>query len=200
MANPQTSLTLLHRLRNQPQDPDGWQEFVNCYGPLVSSWCRRWGLQPTDADDVTQEVMISLAKQMAEFEYDPTGRFRSWLKTIARRGWCDFLARRSKNRELQATEIANLVHSEDASADLFRRLDAELEKQLYEAAAANIRLRVNPKTWQAFDMTARQGKKGKDVADSLGMAVATVYVARSKVTKLIQQEIRRLDGGSESLP
>jgi len=42
-------------------------------------------LQEADAEDVTQTVLLEVARQMNTFVYDPAGSFRTWLKTIAPR-------------------------------------------------------------------------------------------------------------------
>ena len=70
--------------------------FVDRYGRKIYAWCRHWGLQESDAQDVTQTVLLDLARQMANFVYRPTGSFRSWLKTIAHRTWCDYLDARRR--------------------------------------------------------------------------------------------------------
>ena len=59
---------------------------------------------------------------------------------------------------------------------------------------ARVRLRVQPHTWEAFRMVALDGMSGAAVGERLGMKVATVYVARSKVQKMLQEEVRRLQG------
>jgi DNA-directed RNA polymerase specialized sigma24 family protein len=61
---------------------------------------------------------------------------------------------------------------------------------------ARVRLRVQPHTWQAFQLLALEGRSGAEVAAQLNMKVATVFVARSKVQKMIQEEVRQLEGRS----
>ena len=56
-----TSLTLLDRLRRDPKDQAAWSEFVARYGPRILQWCRGWGLQESDAQDVTQDVLLKLS-------------------------------------------------------------------------------------------------------------------------------------------
>ena len=57
----QTRLTLLGRLRSTPKDPCAWAEFVEWYGQKIYVWCRSWGLQEADAQDVTQDVFLKLS-------------------------------------------------------------------------------------------------------------------------------------------
>ncbi|MNC98254.1 hypothetical protein D3C83_161570 [compost metagenome] len=58
---------------------------------------------------------------------------------------------------------------------------------------ARVRLRVQPHTWQAFVLTAVEGVVDAEAAGRLGIQVGTVYVARGKVQKMLQEEVRRLE-------
>ena len=72
-------------------------------------------------------------------------------------------------------------------------LDAQFDRELLAEARARIQARVEPHTWQAFRMTAVDGESGADVAGRLEMKVATVFKARSKVQKSLQEEVRKLE-------
>jgi RNA polymerase sigma-70 factor (ECF subfamily) len=193
-ANTSTSPTLLGRLARSPTDQAAWEEFVDRYGPQIDGWCRRWGLQQADAQDVTQNVLVELARQMGEFHYDPRGSFRAWLKTVAHRTWCKFVeARRRPGLGSGDSAVAALLDSVAAADDLLGRLDEESERELLERAMARVRLRVQPHTWEAFCLLALEEKPGNEVAAQLGMKVAAVYVAKSNVRKMIEEELARLD-------
>ena len=87
-----TSLSLLQRIRNG--EAAGWRRVVDLYEPLVQHWCRRWGVQAADADDLVQEVFQAAALGIATFSHDRTGdTFRGWLHTIARHKAMDFWRR-----------------------------------------------------------------------------------------------------------
>jgi RNA polymerase sigma-70 factor (ECF subfamily) len=187
-----TSLTLLGRLRRNPGDQEAWSAFVDRYGSKVYAWCRRWGLQDADSRDVTQNVMLALARQMRDFEYRPGGTFRCWLKTVAHRAWCDFLSAQNRAPSVRGGG-ALLDQLATAGDDLLRHLEEECERELLEAAMLRVRLRVQPHTWQAFVLTAVEGKSGAEVAGHLNLKVGTVWVARSKVQKMLQEEVHRLE-------
>lgn len=87
----QTSSSLLARLRQGDTDQASWGEFVRRYGPLILGWCRHWRLQETDAQEVTQAVLVKLVEKMRTFSYDPARSFRAYLKTLACYAWCDFV-------------------------------------------------------------------------------------------------------------
>ncbi len=189
-----TSPTLLGRLRQNPTDQEAWTEFVKRYGPRIYGWCRRWNVQEADADDVTQLVLATLAQKMSKFTYDPARSFRAWLKTIAQHAWSDFLA--SKQRAGLGSgdsQVAELLQSVAARDDLVARLDAEFDHELLQEALLRAQLRVEPHTFEAFRLTTVDGMSGPDAARQLGLPVATVFKAKSRVRKLVQDELQRLE-------
>src|SRR5437899_6570468 len=90
-----TSPTLLGRLRHAPTDQEAWSEFVDRYGPKIYAWCRQWGLQEADAEDVTQAVLLRLAERMRDFAYDVGKSFRGWLRTLTHHALSDFAVRQT---------------------------------------------------------------------------------------------------------
>jgi RNA polymerase sigma-70 factor (ECF subfamily) len=193
---PSTSPTLLGRLRHDPADQAAWNDFVDRYGRTIYRWCRTWGLQEADAEDVTQNVLLELARQMHAFVYDAKGSFRGWLKTVAYRAWCDFLDGRKRSTTGSGdSAVFRLLDSVEARDELIRQMDDEYDRELLEQAMGRVRLRVQEHTWDAFRMTALDGQSGAEVAQQLQMNIGAVYVARSKVQKMIQEEISKLENG-----
>ncbi len=193
-----TSPTLLGRLGRLPVDQDAWGQFAERYGRKIYGWCRHWHLQQADAEEVTQEVLLKLARKMATFQYDPKRSFRAWLKTVTHHAWRDFL----DSRRLPAagggdSRAVDLLQSIEARDNLLDHLDEEFERELMDEAMARVRLRVQPHTWEAFRLVALEGMSGAAAGERLGLKVATVYVARSKVQKMLHEEVRRLQGAGD---
>ena len=193
----QTSATLLGRLQQLPVDQAAWGEFTERYGRKIYGWCRQWNLQEADAEDVTQTVLLKLANKMRTFVYDPSRSFRAWLKTVTRHAWSDFWDSRGKEVAEGGSQAIQMIHTVEAREDLVQRLEGEFDRELLDAAIARVRARVTPRTWQAYEMTAVEGRSGAEVAQALGMKVATVFVAKSKVLKMLQEERRKLEAAGE---
>ena len=189
-----TSATLLTRLRQVPVDQAAWVQFTERYGRKIFAWCRRWNLQEAEAEDVTQDVLLRLAEKMQTFVYDPAKSFRAWLKTVARHAWSDHWSGRKAVVAAGGSQALELLQTVEAREDLVRRLEEEFDRELLDEAVARVRLRVRPHTWEAFERTALQGQSGAEAARALGMKVATVFVARSKVQKMLQEEMQQLEG------
>lgn len=193
-----TRITLLGRLGNVPSDSAAWDEFVAQYGPRILSWCRRWGAQDADADDVTQMVLLKLAQKMGEFRYDEKRSFRAWLKTIARHAWYDFKKHQERLGQGAGDGIQQeLFDSVEARDDLLKQIEDECARQLLEGAMLRVRLRVAPKTWEAFRLTSLEGKSGVDAGAFLGIPASQVFVYKFRVQKLLEEEVNRLDNGSK---
>ena len=200
-----TSVTLLARLRHAPADQTAWCQFVQRYGPKIYGWCRRWGLQESDAEDVTQDVLLKLAEKMRTFAYDSKGSFRAWLKTITHNAWHHYVETRGRaGVGSGSTKVLETLRKAEAREDLLQRLDEEFDRELLDVAMARVRGWVQAHTWEAFRLMALEGRSGAEAAAQLGMKVATVFVARRKVQRRIQEEMRRLEhpdpSPSEGMP
>jgi RNA polymerase sigma-70 factor (ECF subfamily) len=195
-AEAPTGSTLLTLLRN-PADPQAWEAFVDRYTPIVAGWCRGWKLQSADVQEVTQEVLLKLARHIRKFPYDPAkGHFRGWLLTLTRNVWRDFLdSRRRAGQGSGDPHIQRLLEEQEDRNGLAEALDQGFLVELYEEARARVQLRVSRETWQAFELLALEGWSGADVAAKLHMKVVTVYTAKNRVQKMLQEEVQKLEQG-----
>jgi RNA polymerase sigma factor (sigma-70 family) len=190
-----TSVTLLGRLRRDPKDPAAWNDFVGRYRPQILQWCRRWRLQESDAQDVTQVVLLKLNGLMETFIYDPSKSFRGWLKTLTHHAWRDLVdERRRDGLGSGDSSMREFFESIEAGDDLVQHLEHEFRRELMDRAMVLVRPRVAPRTWDAFRLTALEGCSGAAAAARLDMKVAHVYVAKSEIKLMIQDEIRKLEG------
>jgi RNA polymerase sigma-70 factor (ECF subfamily) len=188
-----TRLSLLERLQQDHTDELAWEEFVERYGRKIYRWCRQWGVQEADAQDLTQEVLLALSGQMSRFVYNPAGSFRAWLKTVAYRAWCRFLESRQRHGFVGGPDAQAVLESTAARDDLLRQLEEESDRALLELAMARVRRRVQPQTWEAFRLLALEGLSGAEVASRLDMKLGSAFMAKSNVQKLLKDEIRRLE-------
>jgi RNA polymerase sigma factor (sigma-70 family) len=189
---PGTSISLLDRLRLTPDDPAAWRDFSDRYTAVIYDWCRHWRLQDADARDVTQMVMLKLIRRLRTFEYDPKKSFRNWLRKVAHDSWADFLTEQSRSA---ANGVAlSRLDELPSREDLLRHLDAEFDREVLEEAFARVQVRVEPRTWEAFRLTALEGVSGVEAARQLGTSIANVFKAKSNLLKLLGEEVRRLEG------
>jgi RNA polymerase sigma-70 factor (ECF subfamily) len=187
-----TSLTLMMRMQQDPADPAAWNEFVHRYQPMIRAWCLRWGAQSSDAADVAQQVLIKLMTAMKTYQAESTASFRGWLKTVTHNAWIDFVRRPSMS---QAPDwIASIADSHDALEDLEQEMEQAFERELLELAMRRVQPRVKPSTWEAFRLTSIENLPGTEAARRLGTSVSNVFVAKHRVMKLLEEEVRVLRG------
>ncbi|MCA8987576.1 MAG: sigma-70 family RNA polymerase sigma factor [Planctomycetaceae bacterium] len=195
-----TNVSLLLRIRQNERDPQAWRDFVGRYGRRIYEWCLNRKLQPVDAEDVTQNVLIKLARQLGTFEYQPELTFRGWLRRITENAVKDYF------REIKAAKRnADLVNPLEeleglpAQEDLATRLCQEFDLELLEIAKQRVRQRVEEHRWEAWRLTAVERMDGQEVASQLKMQLPTVYSSRYQVQKLIAEEVEQLMSSSENV-
>jgi RNA polymerase sigma-70 factor (ECF subfamily) len=193
--SPDTRASLLLRLRD-PQDDAAWNRFAGLYAPLLVHFLRKRGLQDHDATDLTQEVMLAVAQAMRAFEYDPRrGSFRGWLFTIVQNKLRNFLAVRQ--RQPQGTGGTSMQQRLDqqpgTEADPAALWDRAYEQQLFAWASEQVRPRVAGHNWLAFWRTAVEGQSTQDVAGQLGLSVAAVRLAKSRVMAQIRKVLQEVE-------
>jgi len=189
-----TSLTLINRLRSDPLDQDGWNRFVDCYGGRIRRWCRAEGMQEVDVEDLVQNVILAMAKQMKSFHYRPGGSFRAWLKKICYRSWTAFAEKKKKEGiTAESVFLKSLLDRNPNQNGLLDALVEQGELDLFEQAVFLVRRKCQKVHWQAFQKTALEGQCGAQVAAELGISVALVYQSKSRIQKLLKQEIQILD-------
>jgi RNA polymerase sigma-70 factor (ECF subfamily) len=187
-----TSLTLMMRVQRDPADPLAWDEFVRRYEPIIRAWCLRWGSQPSDADDVAQQVLLRLLGAVRKYHYDPAHGFRGWLKTVTRNAWLDFVGSRRRAPGPDLGRLASIADSHDAFADLEKQMEGAFEHEVLELAMRRVEQRVKPATWEAFRLTHVENLSGAEAARRLDIPASQVFVAKHRVVKLLKEEVRRL--------
>jgi RNA polymerase sigma-70 factor (ECF subfamily) len=188
---PPTRASLLVRLRD-PRDGAAWTEFVDLYAPLVYGYARRQGLQDAHAADLSQDVLGAVAGAVGRLEYDPRrGSFRNWLFTVVRNRLANWRAAQgSRLRGSGDTDTQRVLEQHLAPAETEPAWETEWQERLFAWACEQVRAGVTEATWQAFWRTAFDGQPGKQVAADLGLSVAAVYRARSRVLARLKELIR----------
>jgi RNA polymerase sigma factor (sigma-70 family) len=193
--SPLTRPSLLVRIRD-PRNAQAWSEFVDVYAPLVYGFARKHHLQDADAADLTQEVLRAVAGAVGRLNYDPErGSFRGWLFTVVRNKLRNFLTRKGRHCTGSGDSAAqDLLNSVPASTEDSSVWDLEYEKRVFGWAAKQVRGGFAESTWQAFWLTAVEGKEPKEAANALGITIGAVYIAKSRVLTRLKKKIEQLQG------
>lgn len=189
-----TRVSLIERMKD-PGDQGGWQRFYDTYQSAIRGLAVRAGLTAAEADDVVQEVLIAVARNMPTFEYDRSrGSFKGWLFQITRRRIADHFRRK---RDVVPLDDELLVETDGR---LERQWDEEWRRSLLQQALAAARAGVSPAQWQMFDLAAVQQWPMERITRLLGVSRAQVYMARMRVRKAVRKEAVRLGLEAGDLP
>jgi RNA polymerase sigma-70 factor (ECF subfamily) len=195
-----TRRTLLSRLRNL-DDQESWRTFFDLYWRLLYNVARKSGLDDIGAQEIVQETVIAVARQMPEFRYDPTrGTFRQWLLRITRRRIVDHLRRVYRQPPRAEVTPESLDENDEYAAavtDQRSAIDAawdqEWEKSTFDAALAQVRAAINPRHFQVFDYCVLKEWPASKVAATLGLNAAQVYLAKHRVAQAMKRAVRRIN-------
>ncbi len=185
-----TSLSLLNHARRREEG--AWSELVRIYAPLVMHWCRQYGIQYADVDDIVQNVFLAVSNHLDRFgQTAEPHNFRGWLWTITRSKILDHLRKERiipiAIADSQLGTLESLCHSvsndrssEDARRDLLILVNQSL---------GQIRRDFSEKTWTAFWRVTALGESPSLVAQDLGMTIAAVCMCRSRVLRRLRDTI-----------
>jgi RNA polymerase sigma-70 factor (ECF subfamily) len=192
-----TSVTLIERLRNW-DDQEGWRRFFDTYWKLIYSVAIKAGLNDQEAEDVVQETVVSVARKMDSFKYDPRiCSFKGWLMHVTRLRIIDQLRKRPRMEVMENsgsdTEDTSFIERIPDPGEL--QLDSiweeEWQKNLIDAAMERVKRQVKPEHYQIFYLNVVQKLGVRKVAEMCGVTTAQVYLVKHRVGNLIKKEARR---------
>ncbi len=189
-----TPLSLLDRAR--ANDGEAWRQLLDLYRPLVLFWCRHAGLEGPDAEDLSQEVFAAVAHGLKNFHRDrPGDTFRGWLRVVTRNQILLHLRRNAKHPRAVGGSDAWLRLQEFADP----LAGCEVEEQVVFGRVCHrvmeqVRGDFEDRTWQAFWLTVVESRLPATLTKELGMSLASIHQAKSRVLRRLRQEVGDLLG------
>ena len=195
-GNDATRRSLLLRLKNQ-EDHESWSEFFELYWRLIYNLGIQNGLTPTEAEDAVQETVITMIKNLPNFDYDPRiGSFRAWLRKTARWRIADQFRKRLplNSPALRGEEALKALHQIPDPESLIsdERWEREWLLNLKEVALDRVRAKVSPRQFQLFDLFTLQNKPMEEIQDLLDVSRNVVYLATHRIKGLLIDEMKKL--------
>ena len=202
----ETRPSLLNRLKAS-DDSQSWHEFYRVYGGLIRFFAEKAGLTADEAEEVVQETAIGVARRLPNFMYDPkVCRFKTWLLNLVRWRIHDQMRKRRRGEPGAAADGA-AAHIQDHTAStatveripdpnvpqLGAEWDSAWEKNLFSHALERVHGRIDERQFQIFDLYVVKGWPAADVAQTLEISIARVYLAKHRISALLKKEARMLD-------
>lgn len=184
-----TSHSLLERLKAARPDDSDWVRLQKIYLPMIRKWIARVPGLSDEMEDIAQEVMAVLSREIGQFERRREGSFRAWLRQVVvfrMRSW----RRSQRRRPALGLDLAEgfLDELADPNGDLAREWDLDHDRHVFAKLMAIIGPDFSPSTWEAFRLYALEGRDADDVARDLGMTRDAVTRAKSRILKRLRTE------------
>ena len=195
-------MTLLDRLQ-KAGDSETWDRLVKIYSPLLNAWLRKYDVQSSDAEDLVQDVLLVVSKELPAFQHNGRpGAFRAWLRSMLVNRLRNFW--RTRDRRPQAgggsdmeRRLGQLDDPTSQMSHLWNRQhDLHVAEQLLLMAESHF----TAETWQAFVRVAIDGQRADAVAEELGISVNAVFIAKSRVLSRLRLEAADLVDADSSFP
>jgi RNA polymerase sigma factor (sigma-70 family) len=195
-----TRRSLVERLADW-NDNKRWQQFFDSYWKLIHNAARKAGLTETEAQEVVQETLITVAKKVDRLKYDPAiGSFKGWLLNITRWRIADQFRKRkgshakasSPRSETARTATIERI-ADPAGFDLDAAWDEEWRRNLLRIATDLVKKKINARQYQIFDCYVFKQWPVQKVAAELRVSVAQVYLVKHRVGALLKREIQNAE-------
>ena len=195
-----TRYSLLSRLQNW-DDQESWKDFFDTYWRLIYAIALQAGLTHAESQDVVQETVICVAKDINKFKRDRKfGSFKGWLRNLTRWRIADQLRKRKPNALGEdvslngSTGLVDLAEIPDPVEGGFEKVwEAEWQSNLMDAALERVKRRVKEEHYQMFDLNVIRQWPANKVAKTLEVSVAQVYLAKHRILALLKKEVRLLE-------
>jgi RNA polymerase sigma-70 factor (ECF subfamily) len=162
---------------------------------------RKYDVQDSDADDLVQEVLLAVSKDLGKFDHGgQPGAFRGWLKAILVNRLRNFW--RTRDRRPQARGHSDIGESlaelDDPASEITQIWNQQHDQYVLRQLLALAEPHFAPSTWKAFCRVALDGARADVVAKELELSLNAVFIAKSRVLSRLRQEAEGLVESSSS--
>jgi len=191
----QTRLTLIQRVSAPERDDNCWEDFVASYRPYIYAIILKFNLNYELTEDLFQDVLIGLWKDLPKFEYRPNKcRFRTWLSVVCRNVVLTYLkskAGRKSSQEVNFDEICDSLNS-FTDSEIEKISEDEWKLFIAEKAMDNLKNQLSDKLINIFNSSV-DGKSDLELAKEYETSEASIRVYRHRVKNALLKEIIRLN-------
>ena len=178
-------------------DQRKWQEFFDTYWRLIYGVARKGGLTDAEAQDVVQETVITVSKNITKYER-AAGSFKGWLLHITRWRIADQFRKRApadqprpaRDDSRRATATIDRVPD---GFDLDAAWEEEWQRNVLAAALERVKRQVDAKHYQIFDCVVLKHWPVAKVAAALRVSVAQVYLVRHRLSGLVKKAVTAVE-------
>jgi RNA polymerase sigma-70 factor, ECF subfamily len=188
-----TSLSLVERLKNAKPGASEWRRLHDLYLPLIHRWLSRVPGLRDESNDLAQEVLVVIFRELHSFERRRDGAFRAWLRQITVNRIRAFCKARRKQPLAGLNDGDDLLSQlKDPNSDAARQWDLDHDQHVFQRLLAIAQPDFQPVTWQAFMRFALENRPAASVAAELGVTESAVIQSKFRVLKRLREEAAEL--------
>lgn len=183
-----TSESLLFRLQSSGESVDqtAWEQFVGLYTPLIFHWGRKVGLGQADAENLVQDVVTTVFRQLPNFQYDRSRSFRGWLRTVTLNTFRTTARKKSsKVKTATASVLEGLASFEEAESTW----DIDYARMLVSQTMEGMKSDFAPATWKALELVFTDSTPVDVAATQTGVSPWTIYSAKARLLKRLREQL-----------
>lgn len=191
-----TRTTLVVGLKDL-EDQRVWNRFFETYWKLIYHAALKAGLKDSDAQEVVQETVISVTKNIESFDYDRSkGSFKGWLMKTTKWRITDQFRKLQKKHARECEDSYEMLENLPADlSEVDNYWEDNWQKELLSAAFERVKGEVKPIYYQVYDLLIRKEMKPKDISSALGIKTDQVYLAKHRVEKTLKIIIYEMNSG-----
>ena len=195
-----TRASLIGRLKDW-QDQKSWEEFFNTYWKLIYGVARKTGLSDAEAQDVVQDTMATVVRQMPNFTYNPAiGSFKGWLLNTTRWKIANQFRKRGPVSHAEhppgetGTSTDPMHYIPDDSIRTVEEIwDSEWQQNVFEAAMQKVKQKADPHKYQIFDLYVNKDWTVEKIAKVFNVSADQIYLIKHRLMEQIKEEVKRLE-------
>ena len=170
---------------------NAWTRFSETYrGPMLDYAVARLSAgQRHLAEEVVQDVFVTLARRMSDFKYESSkGRFRDYLAMCIRNKIADYMSAGKREAEMKQKLAASLAEESSSgnSRSFADSLLADAVRRIRESG------RLERTTWNIYHENVVDGVPSAELSSKYGIKANAVHQIKSRVSKMIREEYERL--------
>ena len=190
-----TSLSLFDRLKREAPASADWKKLDEIYRPLIQRWLRRVPGLGDESEDLVQDVLIVLVREIPRFDRKREGSFRAWLRLVTVNRVRSYWKKRNR-RPLAGLDLTGgyLDQLSDPNGELAKEWDGEHDKEVFQKLLAVVQADFSAATRLAFQRFALEGEPAASVAAELGISENAVIQAKARILRRLRKEAGELLG------
>lgn len=177
-------------VRLSQHDPQAWEDFAVHYSRMMRRWMKPWRIPLDEVEDILQDTYLRVLGNVHRFRHRGPGTFRAWLKKVSRSCWLKVVQQSAFGKFSSLDVEASL--SEETLLSIDREIDFLIEREYFQYALERTRRRVSTHIWDAYRLTAIEGRSGQEAAGILSVSVDVIYKSRSRFQERLASELDEL--------